>query len=217
MEMRQAITTTRQSHKRQQDDFLATSSDPPMFSSDPPLFTTSIDDYQGPRKKHQRRGPWFDTEEEATELRVNRKNRKSPGLGQTARQRRSFRKFDSGIFMGSDESIASESSESIPTYTEAHVFAECTVTEEDERKEIDDMKNETSEVQKSMALEASPEGLLFVKATQTVEDPGGFEGPVFPYWQEQPVNLKHFHTNQKLAHDKVLRCVDRGKEVVDLS
>ena len=212
-EVRAAITT--QSHKRDQDEFLATSSDPPMFSSDPPVFTTSIDDYQQPSQKRQRRGPWYEMEE-ATEL-CMKKNRRRPGLRQAPRQRRPFRKFDSGVYMGSDESTASESSEPISTHDAPYTVTNSAANDEGGKSDVEDSEHEAFKLQQSTKSETLSEDQLFDKATQTVEDPGGYEGPVFPYWQEQPVHLRQFHVNQRLAQDKVLGCVDRGEEVVDLS
>lgn len=52
---------------------------------------------------------------------------------------------------------------------------------------------------------------------QAVEDPGDFEGPIFPYWRRQPENLKEHHTLQKAALRKVMNCVERGEEGLDLS
>ena len=146
-EMRAACTT--QSHKRDQDEFLTTSSDPPMFSSDPPLFATSVDDYQQPVRKRQRKGVWYELEE-ASRLRV-KKNRKHPGLRRAARQRRPFRKFDSGVYMGSDESTASESSNpsSVP---EAPLTVENSITTDQVwDRDVENLEHETLLLRQSAA------------------------------------------------------------------
>ena len=49
------------------------------------------------------------------------------------------------------------------------------------------------------------------------EDPGGFVGPVFPYWQKQPGNLINFHLNQEEAQKRVAFCIKHGGVAVDLS
>ena len=186
-----------------------------MFSSDPPIFTTSVDDYQQPTQKRQRKGAWYETEE-ASELH-GKKNRRHPGLPRAACQRRPFRKFDSGVYMGSDESTVSELYEPSSAHEAAHIITKSTGTDEGWNSEVEDLEHESFGLRKPVMSGTLSEDQLFDKAKQTVDDPGDVEGPVFPYWQEQPVNLSQFRINQKLAQDKVFACVERGEEVVDLS
>ncbi|KAL8730049.1 MAG: hypothetical protein Q9181_004804 [Wetmoreana brouardii] len=65
--------------------------------------------------------------------------------------------------------------------------------------------------------DASQSESLFASALRTIEDPGTFEGPVFPYWEDQPKDLKAFWYLQRVATKKVNKCVNQGAEVVDLS
>lgn len=54
-------------------------------------------------------------------------------------------------------------------------------------------------------------------ARKILEDPGHFDGPVFPYWDFQPDSTEAFWRTQKAAIMEISRCVDHGKESVDLS
>ena len=54
-------------------------------------------------------------------------------------------------------------------------------------------------------------------ALRTTDDPQIFTGPVYPYWDDQPVDTKAFWRIQQAAHKEVNRCVDAGAEAVDLS
>ncbi|KAL8704235.1 MAG: hypothetical protein Q9201_002613 [Fulgogasparrea decipioides] len=65
--------------------------------------------------------------------------------------------------------------------------------------------------------DASHSESLCASALRTVEDPGMFEGPVFPYWEDQPKDLKAFWYLQRIAARKVNTCVNEEAEVVDLS
>ena len=203
-------------HRHDPEETFADSSDLPQFSSDPPVFTTSMDDYQQPSRKRQRTGAWFEMDE-ATEPRM-KKNRRHPGLRRSARTRRPYRKFDSGVFMGSDESQASASSGS-PNVTQV-LHTQAKSVPKDEGLDIDEEDVEGNMIVQQLEapkLEAYSEDQLFKKAMHTLEDPGDFQGPVFPYWDEQPANLEQFHFYQKYAHDKVLDCVDLGTQFLDLS
>lgn len=202
-----------ESHKRDHDDFLTTSSDPPMFSSDPPVFSTSIDDYQQPRRKRQYKGSCYRVEEE--DANCVKKTRRSPRSRGTRHQRRPFRKFDSGVYMGSDESLPSELSDPLsePGTCDTTTFSGVEAA-------VDNVETPESEHGQTQGLadsDAHNEDPLIDKATQTTEDPGDFAGPVFPYWQQQPERIRHFHIAQRIAQEKVLECVERGEEVVDLS
>lgn len=211
---RAALTDEKQ-HKRDRDDYLATSSDPPLFSSDPPVASTSIDDYEEPKRKRQHKGSCYavDAQEDLC-LKKATRNLKARGAHH---RRRGFRKFDSAVYMGSDESLPSDLSDPF----EEHGSCDSTIQPGDLEAEVGDdmtcMKLSRRQLQDDIEVDAFWESSLLDKAIQTVEDPGEFVGPIFPYWQEQPVDIKHFHNAQKLAQEKVLRCVDRGDEVIDLS
>ncbi|KAL8967000.1 MAG: hypothetical protein Q9183_003116 [Haloplaca sp. 2 TL-2023] len=43
------------------------------------------------------------------------------------------------------------------------------------------------------------------------------DGPVFPYWDDQPENLKSFWMMQRFASEEVQRVIDEGQAVLDLS
>ncbi|KAL8984211.1 MAG: hypothetical protein Q9205_001762 [Flavoplaca limonia] len=51
----------------------------------------------------------------------------------------------------------------------------------------------------------------------TVEDSENLDGPVFPYWDTQPVSTETFWRTQSCAIKEISRCVDHGIETVDLS
>ncbi|KAI4197220.1 MAG: hypothetical protein LQ350_006049 [Teloschistes chrysophthalmus] len=57
---------------------------------------------------------------------------------------------------------------------------------------------------------------LAVLASETWEDPEKFEGPVFPYWEDQPSNLGQYWRDQKAAAEQVEKSCRRGSEIVDL-
>ncbi|KAL8832925.1 MAG: hypothetical protein Q9170_004653 [Blastenia crenularia] len=61
-----------------------------------------------------------------------------------------------------------------------------------------------------------PSKLLPQLALETLEDPGNFSGPVFPYWDDQPDYFEEFWGVQKTAVDYINKCVDDGIEVIDL-
>ncbi|KAL8853072.1 MAG: hypothetical protein Q9221_002102 [Calogaya cf. arnoldii] len=51
----------------------------------------------------------------------------------------------------------------------------------------------------------------------TLEDPENCDGPVFPDWHVQPVDIKAFWRTQRAAIKEISRCVDHNIEIVDLS
>ena len=89
------------SKKRDLDDFLATSSDPPLFSSDD--VPSAAENYTQPRSKRQRKGPWWS----------------GPQAIQSSRRRKRggfTRNIDSAVWMGSDATEeGSIDSEGTPT------------------------------------------------------------------------------------------------------
>jgi hypothetical protein len=76
-----------------------TSSEPPLFSSDGPLDGEDLINYQSPRLKRKRAGPWY--EQEFGRI-----------LG--AKKTKLSRNFDSGVFMMSDGSFGSDGSIDLP-------------------------------------------------------------------------------------------------------
>jgi hypothetical protein len=77
-----------------------TSSEPPLFSSDGPLDAEDITNYESPRIKRKRAGPWYEQ-----------------GFGRTLRRKKSrlSRNFDSGVCIMSDGSFGSDSSTEMST------------------------------------------------------------------------------------------------------
>ena len=90
------------SKKRDLDDFLATSSDPPLFSSDD--VPSAAENYIQPRTKRQRKGPWWS---------------RSQAIPSSHRRKRGgfTRNIDSAVWMGSD-ATEEESVDSDNTLTE---------------------------------------------------------------------------------------------------
>lgn len=64
---------------------------------------------------------------------------------------------------------------------------------------------------------AQPADSLHDLALRTFEEPDRFEGPVFPYWEDQPANAKYFWHVQKDAAQYVGKCIDEEKDTIDLS
>jgi len=205
------------SRKRDRDELIASSSDAPLFSSDD-LPSSSADNYLEKRRKRQHQRSWFEEDDLS--------NIASPSVSTRAqyssdtvlrspikRDRGPFtRAFDSGVWMGSDE-------------TTGDVYCDETTglnLEEIEESEIaEDEEGSDDIIDGATFLARTPEKQwrtdLITKAMQTIEDPGDFEGPVFPYWQKQPENLEAFHILQKAAQVLVSKCVDQGEEELDLS
>ena len=77
-----------------------TSSEPPLFSSDGPLGAEDLTNYQSPRFKRKRAGPWYEQEF---------------GRVLGAKKTKLSRNFDSGVFMMSDGSFGSDASIELPT------------------------------------------------------------------------------------------------------
>ncbi|KAL9100697.1 MAG: hypothetical protein Q9163_003961, partial [Psora crenata] len=193
------------SNKRDLDDPFSTSSDPPLFSSDD-LPASSAENYVQHRNKRQHRRPWY--EEEETVKRVG------PHGGQRRpREKGPFhRNFDSGVWLGSDESVPSDGPESENALQTTPFLTQLPSIGQD---------GEEGEWQHSISGDSDQEQdeqriALKKWALETMEDPGGYTGPVFPYWQPQPRDLLEFHTRQRLAANIIAGCADHGKEVVML-
>jgi len=126
------------------------------------------------------------------------------------------RNYDSGVWLSSDASNKEDQDRTDVVRKTLRIVGEGGSID---CAEIDglDLKNAT------LSGTPTPEDLenaaLYRKALQTIEDPGDFEGAIFPYWGKQPEQdvLRRFHIAQKDALDKVMKCVETGGEVVDLS
>ena len=196
--------------KRDRDEYLASSSDAPLFSSDD-LPASSAENYYGPRVKRQHRRAWYETEESL----------KAPSATEKPRMRGPFKRTqDSGVWLGSDESTEAEDNDWHDAIQRTlrvlgsggSIDGDEKLWHEDEIELDGDKAHE-----RSQTLEEKLQQALVNRALQMTEDPGGFEGPVFPYWQKQPGHLMGFHLVQEQAQKKVALCVEQGGEVVDLS
>ncbi len=209
------IRATSSSRKRDRDESNASSSDAPLFSSDD-LPSSSADNYFEKRRKRQHQRSWFEDEDSSNIARPSLSTiaQQSSKLGPCSpepRIRGPFtRAFDSGVWMGSDETT--EDVDCDPMDLNCEEMEEIEITEDEESDTISDGITFLARIPGKQRREE-----LFIKAMQTVEDPGDFEGPVFPYWQKQPDDLEAFHNLQKAAQLKISECVDQGKEELDLS
>ena len=208
-----SFTTSTVNKKRDRDEYLASSSDTPLFSSDD-LLASSIENYDGPRFKRQHRRAWYETD--ASSNRVTSPSSPKP------RMRGPFRRAqDSGVWLGSDDSTDTEENDRQDAVRRAlrvmesggSIDGDEDLWHEDEREL--DLPDEVQE--DTQTLEEKLQRALVNRALRITEDPGGFEGPVFPYWQKQPVLLMGYHLVQKQAQEKVISCVENGGEAVDLS
>ena len=193
------------SNKRGLDKFYAFSSDPALFSSDD-LPTSSADNYLQHRDKRQHRRAWYEEEESA-------KRFSEQDYGRKPRERGPFqRNFDSGVWLGDDETPSSDGPESEEAQLPALSSSQIRSSDYDEEDE-----DLLFEISRDPEQEEARQTVLKKKALQTVEDSGDCTGPVFPYWQQQPMNLESFHTMQEYAADIVAECEEHGEERVDLS
>lgn len=209
---RHAIPTSK---KRDREEYLASSSDPPLFSSDD-LPSSSADNYLEQRHKRQYQRSWFEPEDLSN---LSTGSKSSPVTVEERSSRAKIRSsrgpftraFDSGVWMGSDETEENDVDlhEDIGKNTQAVPDFEAFGDEDIDLAE------------EACALSQTPEedryGALVHKAMQTIEDPNDFDGPVFPYWQKQPNYLQAFHSRQELAQKRVSECIDKGAEDLDLS
>lgn len=209
-----SFITSTVNKKRDRDEYSANSSDVPLFSSDD-LPASSAENYDGPRVKRQHRRPWYEPDESWNSVTV-------PSSGKTPRMRGPFKRtHDSGVWLGSDESTENEDNDRQDAVRAAlrvmesggSIEGDEELWNEDERElDLGDKVHESTQT-----LEEKLQQALVNKALQMGEDPGGFEGPVFPYWQKQPGHLMSFHLIQEQAQKKVALCVEQGGETVDLS
>ena len=203
--------------KRNRDEYLASSSDAPLFSSDD-LPTSSAEHYDQPRYKPQYRISWF-------QMDGPHHRDSAPPSARKQRLRGPFKRTDdSGVWLGSDESMEHEENEENDQQDAVRKTLRVmesggSIDGDDELWHEDEGELDLGEDndKNTQTLEEKLQQALVKKALQLTEDPGGFEGPVFPYWQKQPAHLMGFHSVQQKAQKKVTLCVEEGGEVVDLS
>ena len=213
-----SFTASSSSKKRDRDEYLASSSDAPLFSSDD-LPASSAENYDGPRVKRQHQRLWYQHEVEEPRSRIALTE---PSSTNKPRMRGPFKRtHDSGVWLGSDESTDNEDNDRQDAVRRAlRVMESGGSIDGDEELwlEGEDELDLGDEVHDStQTLEEKLQRALVNKALRTTEDPGGSEGPVFPYWQKQPANLISFHINQVQAQKRVALCVEQGAEIIDLS
>ena len=212
-------------NKPELDDLFATSSDPPLFSSDD-LPASSADNYLGHRNKRQHRRAWYE-EEDSVKRVCLRDGERIP------RRKGPFqRNFDSGVWLGSDESLPSDEpdpaqvSQGTPVRRRPSLDQDEQDEEYEKQNEHDEHEEqlrdiEDEELEQCLQWKSDPEEVqpitLESKAMETIVDPGVHAGPVFPYWQPQPTNLHRFHELQMRAAKRVAVCVEQGGEGVDLA
>ena len=213
-----SFTASSLSKKRDRDEYLASSSDAPLFSSDD-LPASSAETYDGPRVKRQHQRLWYQHELEEPRKRVALTE---PSSTKKPRMRGPFKRtHDSGVWLGSDESTDNEDNDRHDAVRRAlRVMENGGSIDGDEELWVEgenelDLGDEVHAG--TQTLEEKLQQALVNKALRTTEDPGGFEGPVFPYWQKQPANLISFHINQVRAQKNVALCVEQGAEIIDLS
>ena len=203
------------SHKRTFDDYVATSSDPPLFSSDGP--DACAEDYLQPKTKRQHKKPWYEIEDKGLAD-------ESMSCTRRPRERGPFRRnFDSGIHMGSDDSIDIETS-GYETHKAEQVGGENNWTtkdgEEQPGKWEDDGEGDSSvSPTKEEKTQCSRTSWLAEKAMKVFNDEDAMEDPtaVFPYWQKQPEDMTLYHLCQVISRGMVHHCAEQGTETVDLS
>lgn len=184
------------------DAIFATSSDPPLFSSDD-FPASSAEHYTQPRRKRQHRRTWFDDEEKSS-----KRTRFSQG-GKPKRGKFS-RNFDSGIWLGSDESVGSEISGKDDTDDIGRFWP----LPEDpvDLSEYEDTKVVVISLKKGPEWERH----LRAKALRTIDDPEDFNGPIWPYWQKQPMDLRLANRVQQSVAQKVGNFICTGQDTIDL-
>ena len=200
--------------KRNHEEYLASSSDGPLFSSDD-LPASSAENYIEPRVKRQHQRPWYEIDEGWNGCPIHSSMKKP-------RMKKPFqRNYDSAVWLGSDESTENQDIDRQDAIRKALKVMELGGSidgddelwhEDEEGLDLGDSIHENTRT-----LEEKLQQALVQRALQLTEDPGGFEGPVFPYWQRQPNYLSGFHLVQEEAQKKVASCVEEGGEVVDLS
>lgn len=190
--------------KRDLDEMATNSSDAPFFSSDDRP-SASAENHLKKRHKRQHQSSWatMDHVSDIAECGMHPEKPTPQGPFRGA--------FDSGTWMGSNDifmgigfEVPKNSNDNSPT----------------QDKDLpDDGESEESLDETTLAPKIKQPRYkdLFDEAMQTTKDPGGFEGPLFPYWRKQPENLETYHALQEAAHKKILACIVGNHEVLDLS
>ena len=179
------------SKKRDLDEWLASSSDAPLFSSDD-LLASSSDLYLNEhRRKRRHRGAWYNEEQ------VPIKSTTQGSPPQESRRKGPFqRNMDSGVWLPSDESTGSEESERNEELTgsgEAEYSRELAIRKARIVMDMGGFMDDADDNKGPATLPWSIDVLgraskiedkfatAYHKATQVTEDQEGFEGLVFPY------------------------------------
>ena len=174
--------------KRERDEWLASSSDAPLFSSDD-LLASSSDLYLNEhRRKRRHRGAWYQEQQLPIYPTMHGSPPRKP------RSKGPFRRnVDSGVWLGSDESTGSEETE----YSRKLAIRKaCIVMDiggfmddmDDDKAAANlpgsyDVLGRASEVEDAFVA-------VYHKATQVIEDQEGFEGLVFPYVSDEHSNVE---------------------------
>lgn len=199
-------------NKRSSEEMVASSSDPPSFPSDP-LHESSSENYPHDREQKQHRRTSYGESISAASPSVGRPLVRAPRL-----KGPSERNLDSGLCMPSDED----------TEYEAPVEDACDDTVDETPHEShtedsigpqtlpDDLADRTlSEI----SSQVTAKDALRTMALETLEYPGDFEGPLFPYWQPQPEadELDEINISMDHAHDRIVDCENTSREMLDLT
>ena len=112
--------------------------------------------------------------------------------------------------MGSDESVGTE----ISGKDETNDIERACVLPEDpvDCAEHEDTKVVVISVKKGPEWEKH----LRAKALRTIDDPEDFSGPIWPYWQKQPKDLRHANRVQQTVAQKVGNLMFNGQDTIDL-
>ena len=188
----------------------ATSSDPPLFSSDD-LPASSAENYLQPHRKRQHRRAWYDSDldRRTKRLRLNNEHEERHPRATTSIERN----FDSGIFLESDEAEEAEDSAAPSSTMGSSIPLDRWRSFQGYSEQPDHL------LDPSVDLDAEPFNWaqLAELASRYVEDPGVYEGPVWPFWQPQPKDLDRYHALQRRAAAKVGAAFDSSSNSIDLS
>ncbi len=164
------------SQKRGRDEWLASSSDAPLFSSDD-LLASSSDLYLNEhRRKRRHRGAWYKEEQVPIGSTTQGLPPRKP------RSKGPFRRnMDSGVWLSSDESTGSEEADNGRKLAirKARIVMDIGGSMDDNKGPanlpgFNDALGQGSEVDDEFAA-------VYFKATKTIEDQEGFDGLVFPF------------------------------------
>ena len=197
-------------HPMSLDEAFATSSDPPLFSSDD-LPASSAENYAQPHQKAQHKRTWYDGDLDHGAKRLCL--RKMHDEGRSRSKGPLERSFDSGVFMNSDEAEEEGDFDASASLTKSPTLMNKWST----FREYREKHGSSSDPSADLERETYTWSQLGELASKYVEDPGNFEGPVWPFWQPQPENLGRYHALQRQATAKVGAAFDKNDNSVDLS